>query len=56
MMLAILLSNSNADELSQTRRKKLYKASVGYSKALHEMLQSKSPNWDSSRARKNLPP
>jgi hypothetical protein len=41
LLLAILLSNSNADGLSLIGRKKLYNESIHYSKTLQNMLQCK---------------
>jgi hypothetical protein len=41
LLLAILLSNSNADGLSPIGRKKLYNQSIHYSKALQKLLQYK---------------
>jgi hypothetical protein len=39
LLLAILLSNSNADGLSKSGRKQLYNHSIRYSKALHNLCQ-----------------
>jgi hypothetical protein len=39
LLLAILLSNSNADGLSKFGRKQLYNHSIRYSKALHDLCQ-----------------
>jgi hypothetical protein len=41
LLLAILLSNSNADGLSQIGRKKLYNESIHCSKTLQTMLECK---------------
>jgi hypothetical protein len=41
LLLAILLSNSNADGLSQIGRRKLYNESIHYTKTLQTMLQCK---------------
>jgi hypothetical protein len=41
LLLAILLSNSNADGLSQIARKKLYNHSIHYARILQTMLQNK---------------
>jgi hypothetical protein len=41
LLLAILLSNSNADGLSQIGRKKLYNHSIHYARILQKMLQCK---------------
>jgi hypothetical protein len=39
LLLAILLSNSNADGISKFGRKQLYNYSVCHSKTLHDLLQ-----------------
>jgi hypothetical protein len=39
LLMAILLSNSNADGLSQLGRQQLYKESCRYSKALQQLCQ-----------------
>jgi hypothetical protein len=39
LLLAILLSTSNADDLSTIGRQHLYNHSIHYSKALHHLLQ-----------------
>jgi hypothetical protein len=39
LLLAILLSNSNADGLSKSGRKQLYNHSVRYSNTLHQLCQ-----------------